>query len=468
MYNCVIVDDEALTLKALSFAINWEGFGFTLASAETSPQHALEYIREHPVDLLITDVSMPGMSGLELISACRALRSDMSIFVISAFSEFEYVHQAMKLGAVNYLLKPVDLLELSNALRQVARQLDHRETLPAADSYTTFRCNLTERWLKNAIPASELSDKAEIQNLDFLGRNYRVALFQEEETQICQVYERAVDTLGSVLCGRPFFESTNLMVCVLRADDGLERLRVLWREAAEAGLGLSAGISAPTDCYCVPSVFKDTMKLKPLLMTRGSFINAGELTLALSQVKTLDELVRRLEALRSGDPGENDLLAMCVHAFQLNDSLPNELEQKLLAMRPEEPEALAAWLRKLIDARRIDPKENETELHPCVQRTINEIRQNYSSDLSIKSIADRCNMSSTYLGRLFREQMGMYFSDFLLRERLLHARDMVCNTSMKMSEIARLCGFASQTYFTQSFKARYGVSPMTYRHGVDR
>ncbi|GHU06518.1 DNA-binding response regulator [Spirochaetia bacterium] len=124
MYQVVIVDDEPLVLEGLAQGIDWGGCGFELALCATRSIQALEYIRHNQVHLLISDVSMPEMNGLELIRLCKETNPLLSILVISAYDKFDYVREALRCGVENYLLKPIDPDELHESLGQVTRHLE--------------------------------------------------------------------------------------------------------------------------------------------------------------------------------------------------------------------------------------------------------------------------------------------------------------------------------------------------------
>ena len=108
MYQVVFVDDEVFVLEDLKKAIDWFGFNMEIALAATDPHEVLAYMREHPVHLILTDISMPQMMGTELIRRAREINPSVSILVLSAYDAFDYVRSAMRGGAENYLLKPLD------------------------------------------------------------------------------------------------------------------------------------------------------------------------------------------------------------------------------------------------------------------------------------------------------------------------------------------------------------------------
>ena len=108
MYKAVIVDDEPFVVEGLKNAIDWSGYNFELALCTTNPKEALAFLEQNPADLLVTDISMPEMDGIELIRRTRQINSLISILVLSAYDNFDYVRSAMRQGAENYLLKPLD------------------------------------------------------------------------------------------------------------------------------------------------------------------------------------------------------------------------------------------------------------------------------------------------------------------------------------------------------------------------
>ena len=130
MYHAVIVDDEPLIVEGLVKAIEWNGFHIEIALATTDPLSALDYILEHPVHIVITDVSMPVMSGLQLIEKIKAAKPSLYAIVLSAYDNFEYARTALRYGAENYLLKPLDPGELSETIVQIISCLLNKSPSP--------------------------------------------------------------------------------------------------------------------------------------------------------------------------------------------------------------------------------------------------------------------------------------------------------------------------------------------------
>ncbi|MGU3472519.1 response regulator [Paenibacillus sp. D51F] len=132
MYKVLIVDDEELDLKGMQTFIPWESLGLEIVGAVHSGFDAYEILAREPVDILVTDVHMPSMSGLELAEKALELHERIRVIFVSGYQDFHYVKQALSLRAWDYVLKPMDDAELEQALRKLADQLDREKAAMAA------------------------------------------------------------------------------------------------------------------------------------------------------------------------------------------------------------------------------------------------------------------------------------------------------------------------------------------------
>lgn len=124
MYKVLLVDDESLVRDAISANINWGGLGFSLVGSCKNGKEAMEYIMEHPIDLLLTDICMPYMDGMELCKFVSEEYPDVRIVIFSGYDEFEYAKKAMKYKVEEYLLKPVTAFELSSVLTNLKEKMN--------------------------------------------------------------------------------------------------------------------------------------------------------------------------------------------------------------------------------------------------------------------------------------------------------------------------------------------------------
>ena len=118
----LLADDEILTLQLMEHVIDWEDIGIEIVGMATDGEMALELIEKTSPDLLITDIRMPYVDGLQLIRRALKFKPDLYIVIISAYAEFQYAHEAIKNGAKGYLLKPLDEHELTDILQEIQKE----------------------------------------------------------------------------------------------------------------------------------------------------------------------------------------------------------------------------------------------------------------------------------------------------------------------------------------------------------
>ena len=148
MYTAMVVDDEPLILKGFEKVIPWEEFGIEITDKAESGEQALELLRKKENDILITDIRMQGMSGLELLRTLRELGMHIKTIILSGYDDFQYVKEASQYGIENYLLKPIEESELEKTLRHLTQKLDNerRQQASVQESYQLLRNNILSRY----------------------------------------------------------------------------------------------------------------------------------------------------------------------------------------------------------------------------------------------------------------------------------------------------------------------------------
>ncbi|MGU3472890.1 response regulator [Paenibacillus sp. D51F] len=168
MYNVWIVDDEPFILEGLARLVDWPSLQLRLAGESEDGLLALKDMEasEAAVDILITDISMPEMNGLELIRACRIRNPALKCIILSGYSEFDYVREGMRLGIENYLLKPIDMAELAETLRATVEKLNRaRIEALTGEQVELVRDNIMYRWMNGRISAEQWEARAEFLGL---------------------------------------------------------------------------------------------------------------------------------------------------------------------------------------------------------------------------------------------------------------------------------------------------------------
>ena len=399
MYTVLLVDDEKNIIESLTNGIPWENLGVeSILSADSGPK-ALALMQNQPVDLLITDIRMPHMDGLELLQNVRRLYPDMHCILLTAFGEFEYARTALKLGVDNYLMKPLQIQELTesveNALDNIYINRKNKEAL--------FRENIICRWITGNISSEELAEKTILIDINiYLSKYCIIAIHKRNPDLSIRVFEQKC--MGLFPAGLEFstvWDNAGNHI-ILAGGDGIDR-QIL----AEALLS-SAKVCGLTD-----------------------FLN-----IAIGDVV---------------DSYKNVSLSYKNACGILH--LPAEPEKGIL--RIYSGDTPAPGLNTL--------DFSDRELSPIVQRAINYVTNRYSGGISMREFCAEANISASYFGYLFKKETGMYFNSYLLEFRMSKAVALLCHTGTKINDIAEMTGYSTPNYFITSFRNKTGLSPLKYR-----
>ena len=129
LYKAMFVDDEYMILEGLKMIIPWQELGFEVVHTAKSASEALEYLETQAIDLLITDIRMPEMNGIDMIAKAQAKGNTFFSIILSGYQEFAFVKQGMQLGVRNYLVKPVNKVELYESVQAIAEELAHQQRI---------------------------------------------------------------------------------------------------------------------------------------------------------------------------------------------------------------------------------------------------------------------------------------------------------------------------------------------------
>ena len=154
-----VVDDDSSIVEWLVENVEWEVYDCEVVGSATDAVSALDYMGRQPVDLLLTDVCMPRMSGLELIKRAKAESPNLFVIVISAFDMFEYVKEAFQYGIIDYCLKPIDVIELYDCLKSAETAYNERKMRQRNQDMLVFRNSIFQRLISGETNAARLEEQ---------------------------------------------------------------------------------------------------------------------------------------------------------------------------------------------------------------------------------------------------------------------------------------------------------------------
>ena len=507
MYRLLIVDDEYQTRRGLCELLDWNTMDIVVVGDAADGEVALAMLKELRPDILLTDVRMHRMDGLELARKARELLPGIGVVFISGYSDADYLRDALHVGAIDYIYKPIRLDELRDTMRRLVDRLDQQAEMRLL--LEKSKPLLAERFLRSWFHGI-LDDKEAIRSKLALLRmhfpedgGFFAAVFQPEwevfpesgQAENCQILlEKIVRASWKnvLTCaegtGVVALISANPEELPQQLDDvgrvvqielcapiliGVSQQHDDWLEApvaAQEAIQAVAHQVFPTEDK-VLFYEKEEDALPPVVDFDGGdllerYVLAGNVDMAIQMLEKVlhgvansAQAFRRLLicvalrvdlALRHQGIEALDSLAFCRQA--LNYQSVSAIKNSLIAM-----------LRQACDA---VEKRREQSYSPAVERVMEVIRTNYRERLSVNTIAEQVHYSPAHLSTLFRKETGITLNEAILRTRLKAAMDLLRTTLEPVSAIANRTGYADVQYFSRVFKQVTGFTPLEYRRKV--
>ncbi len=406
-----LVDDEIVIREGIRESFPWDETPYTLVGEAPDGEMALPIIRDTNPDIVITDIKMPFMDGLEL---CRILRGQMpwiGIIVLSGYDEFEYARQCIQLGVREYLLKPINSTDLREALDKVSLQLrDERKTLEHAASLRA-RMEDNGKFLKEKLIGSLFTDDAAVED------SHNV--LKQLASMGCPVpapYYCVVDAAFS-----PTGTGQEAAMQLAEGSDG-----IVHASASRTGTRLLVLGDTSEDTEERAYAFATSL-VRELERAECTQIRVG-----------IGEIVDNPESI--------------LQSFKTARHIRHLLVEK------EDKQAIILGVREMgevTDDSQVPSIINDAKLY---------MSQNYSNpNLMLSDVAKAVNMSKSRFSTVFSQHSGMTFTEYLIHLRLNKAKELLRTTNIKSSQIALETGYNDSHYFSYIFKKNTGITPSEYR-----
>ena len=524
MLKVLLVDDEPFILQGVKLLIDWEKEGFEITATAANGLEALEYLKDNQVDLIIADIRMPLVSGIELLQRIRIDKiSDAYFVILSGYADFSYAQQAIRYECTEYILKPVEKESLLNVLREVAamkhitetnnQKSKHMERAYLARNMIALiqgkydKLNLD--YVKNHMRLSggtcyieiELDDGSINEELtDEEKRVYQRKLFDacleflKEDSGHCVFdvsgHEKIYD-IGFVYCDY-LAEKKNLA-----KDEYLRSFLFFLRKEVCLPVVMLVGKKVP-DISNLARTYGTTCILRSFQGFRERkdiYYYEEEVQVTNSGIvlckKSLDKLIRAIEennhiAIRKNveffyqemkqmgysketmNLNINYLLFQLIHLATEQDNGVNQEEILRIISESTFEEGIIRGSKAHISRFACEFGEYLAQLGKNVSRGVlgdveKEIYDHYAENLTLKGLGEKYFINSAYLGQLFRKKYGCSFKDYLNNYRMDQAAKMLVRTEHKIYRIAEEVGYHDLDYFVNRFIGAKGCTPSKYR-----
>lgn len=506
----IIIDDEGITRQWLKKKIEEIDVNYHVTGEFTNGSQAAEYLEKQDADVVFTDIRMPIMDGLEFLSQIKDRKTDLYKIILSAYDEFHYVRQAMRLGAHEFILKPeITKEKLDETLKEAGRFLreKRKEKGSEMDSDLRFEAYYTEM-LERETDEQEIRIFIEENQIPLFPENMVTVFFtvsgnqdkerirevvklylEEERLSGCCMY---IGKQEYVMIYNQGIASTresvvNKMLDIIRKNlgvtccagvsvrkTGYRYLKEMFRQAEAAKENRSFFHEEGVQLY-------DNMKI---LKKDGNWYFTDEMKSIVAALKEnkletarqqTEDFLTKAGEMKKIYPAYlrtlcMEILSAYIQKIREYDLRKEEEEQvQYIEMRvgtmyktlEELKDAVLAYQSRL--TKMLAEKSDSGRYSIPVQRIIRYVEVHLKEKISLEQIAEEIHMNRTYISVLFKKETGVKFSDYLQKVRLENARELLEHTRMSMQEIAEETGFFDAAHLGRVFKENYQMTLLEYR-----
>ncbi len=502
MFKLMIVDDDIQIRNGVSTGIKWSDIGITDVAAFGDGIDALAAFETFNPDILITDVKMAQMNGIELLKEVKRLKPQIKVMLISGFSDFEYVQQALQLGANDYELKPTSariLIKKISALKDEI--LKEQTSISIVDKYkkeykiNTFS-NILHGNVSNYFIIKDFFETYyNIKNfyelvmmiiVDDSNTNEDLKMSLTKELQRMYAEEACCVNIGNVHV--VIVNVPNSMLIVNLRKNELKNLFLNLLQTYNAQM--SAAVSDGASLKEIANVYKT---LSNKLTNR--FYNGPGVCLTLKEkpndydTKYVADIKKKVCNETSAKAEFNKLLDELQTYWKKNHCpSPENIKQTLLDIIYEYAGSEACmeiqnkfgtslekciYLCDIIEYLKTHAHHfisNEIEIKAknysvCVKAAINYINEHFNEQITIDLVAQHVEKSPNYLSSLFNKEVGVPYTKYLSMVRVKKAKKLLLNTDIPYTQVAEMVGYNDYTYFVSVFKGVESCTPSAMRKG---
>lgn len=525
MIKVIVADDEERICQLINALVDWETLGMEVVGIAHNGLEAIEMTEKLCPDILVTDIRMPGCSGLELIERTKKRINDLEIVIISGYAHFEYAQQAIKFGVGDYLLKPINKVELNATLNKLKERICHREETERDKRELLRKAEQDEQRLQKNLLEELVQKPDTVLSVRMLQDTFHLQV----QPGVFQAFWLRMD------CGTEEFSEASVGVLMEKAREVLERglkekcveLLLGIRELACIGIinyrdghqeeirrvlksclnqlelqkslfrpvMFSMGAGTPyREAERLGESMKEASRLVEERLIRGTgrfYERLGQAS-ALEQSNVLERYLREVvqavdvQSCEKAEEAVNiligevsrtkdvrgceilELVASAMEIFAAKIQMPERTEYlerfRRQCYRCSKAEEIFACLKEVQNgyiSQMIEKKENDT-VRP-IRNAKQYIQAHYSEPITQEEVSSIVGLSPAYFSVLFKKTEGEGFAKYLINVRMEKAKILLRESNIPVAEICRKVGYNDLKHFTHTFEKATGVKPATYR-----
>lgn len=511
MYKLFIADDEAIIREGIKCLLDWETIGYQIIGEASNGRQAYQSILALNPDLVLLDIRMPGMTGLEVISTLRTNGYHGRIIILSGYSDFSYAQQAITYGVLSYLTKPIDKNDLLKIVTDIKAQLDSDRI--ALDTSANYREKAYHSIMEEILTGNADFSKINIHELHMEHELFQVVIYERYNYQGKELSYRFSDLLRVTNQNNNSFDAiTNgaQEIIILKGCFALKKFEdFLAQYEQESRVQKNSPLDSIFLAYGrivsslkdIPLSYDDACRL----VSRRFFCEQGQHTIGYESLPKLEHCIPVITADFLNEYTNRLYDPLCAFKHHKTAETLQELQSKLY-IASDSIESIKLFFTDLflqLKERINHTYSNTTIPFPSnadIIRQISEkfylyeivfflteqfeliiastgnssstsvledviyyIDHNYSRNITLENIAPLFGYNSSYLGKIFTKKMGESFNAYLERVRIEHSKKLLVQDDAKVYSIAEQVGYRNVDYFYMKFKKYVGQTPAEFR-----
>lgn len=529
MYKLLIVDDEMFTVRGMVEVIQWGDIGIDGVYTAYNAEEALELISSNDIDVIVCDIEMPGLDGMELLEKIKEEELEIVTIFLSGHAKFDYAQKAIKLGCFDYLLKPVKHKKIKETVKKALKVIKEKET--RNEFFETYKRYynlwqrqqpilierfwqdvfsgryLDSRWIKNYIELYDMPITLKNKVIPILIsiEEWGVSLnAKDEEIMKYAVRKVAEELLYENYKGMVFqnHDGNNIIIIYDMGNNifSIDKIRKYCELVIKT---CCEKIHSVISCYIgrfnliqeLNKVYKNLLELEKNNINQVNSVVVLEeyednlvdniqsppfqdwkILFELGKGRKLNERIDQYfkensrinsETLDNFNLGLLHMIYEVIHQKGISIKNIYNVQQLNEILQLNCISAIRSKVKKIVlTGTQYINKIEDSDTIAIIKKIKSFIKDNYKDNISRKDIAYYVSLNPAYLSRFFKKETGQTLTEYITKLRLNEAKRLLTETDLTITLIAEKIGYKNYSYFSKIFKERYGITPNDYKKRI--
>lgn len=528
MYKIIIVDDEMQAVNSIKEGMDWKSLNIESVHTAYNMKQAIQVFADQNIDIILCDIEMPKGNGIELLRWVRENKEDVECIFLTCHADFSYAKEAITLGSMDYLLKPVPFKELAETFKKAIKKIESKKEANRNKEYGILIHENRKRMLdlfyvdllmgEISNESEQIKREAAKRKLELENEAYNLILFDiqkygahmvnwEKEIRLFSlknILEEVFDSCNTAIS--VIYPREDCMLVIIKTSDSVQSdilvtLSTQYLEQSKLCLGseifsyIASNISLNhfREAYLkLNNMVRDNVTLEQKVITIEEIIivskvyispnfNVWRLLLNQGDRNNLENEIDRylLGSVKKGHVNFEFLEYFAQEYLQL---LYSFLEEKRIPVKEvfQEDSIKQYYLKSVKSvyeciflskemAKSLIEKVNESEQKMSrVEKAIQFIMNNLDQDITRETVANQLFLNPDYLNKIFKKDTGMTISDYLFNERMKLAQNLLTTTDLNVKDIAIHVGYGNFSHFAKMFQRYSGMTPKKYKKTMSK